>query len=588
MKKLILLVITFILVQSSFAAEYYFKFNISKKAEISYLTKIISIDNVDSLTVYAYANDEEWANFKKLNYDYELLTNPSYLQIPAMAEGLTGLADWDTYPTYPQYDSMMTQFALDYPNLCILDTIGLTPAGHYLLYVKISDNVALEENEPEVNYTSSMHGDEVTGYVLMLRLIDYLLSNYGTDPEVTLMVDNMEIWINPCANPDGTYAGGDNTVYGATRYNLLATDLNRNFPDPKGGDHPDGKPWMPETISMMDFAAEHSFVLSTNFHGGIEVVNYPWDTWIRDHADVSWYYDISRRYADTAQHYSVSGYMDALDNGITNGYDWYEVEGGRQDYMLYWHKCREVTIELSNVKTVSSSMLPAYWNYNRDALLDYLENALYGIKGLVTDYDSGDPLTAMVTVLNHDLDSSQVRTDPEVGDYHRMIASGMYDLQFTADGYFPHTEYGVEAVDFSSTILDVALLSKTNYDTDNDNIIDTLDNCIGVYNPDQADPDLDSVGTLCDNCADIYNPEQVDTDGDGIGDLCEKLCGDIIEDGLVDVSDLVFLVDYQFRSGPAPDDPWTADIDGEPGIDVGDLVYMVDYQFRSGSAPICQ
>lgn len=565
MKKLLTILILLILVQSSQATERYFKFNISKKSEISYLTKIISIDNVDGLTVYAYANDKEWEKFVALGYQYEVLTNPSFLRMPSMAEGLSGLADWDTYPTYSQYDSMMTQFALDYPNLCLLDTIGVTLGGHLLLYLKISDNVTLEENEPEVNYTSSIHGDETTGYVLMLRLIDYLLSNYGTDPEVTQMVDELEIWINPSANPDGTYAGGDQTVFGATRYNLVGVDINRNFPDPKGGDHPDGNPWMPETIAMMDFAAEHSFVLSANFHGGIEVVNYPWDTWSRLHPDNSWFYDISRQYADTAQAYSVFGYMDALDDGITNGYDWYEVEGGRQDYMLYWHKCRELTIELSNTKTVSASSLPNYWNYNRDSLLDYLKNALYGIKGLVTDFDNAAPLAAMITVLNHDVDSSQVRTDPDVGDYHRMISAGTYDLLFTADGYIPHTEYGVTVSDFNKTILDVQLLAAAVYDTDNDGVVDTLDNCLG-----------------------LYNPNQDDADNDGIGDLCDFTCGDVNLDDIVDIADLVFMVDYQFRDGEAPENMWTADIDGTPGVDIGDLVHMVDYQFRGGEEPLCQ
>ncbi len=50
-------------------------------------------------------------------------------------------------------------------------------------------------------YSATMHGDETTGYILMLRLIDYLLSNYGADPQVTNILDNMEVWIYPLANP---------------------------------------------------------------------------------------------------------------------------------------------------------------------------------------------------------------------------------------------------------------------------------------------------------------------------------------------------------------------------------------------------
>jgi len=67
----------------------------------------------------------------------------------------------------------------------------------------------------------------------MLRLIDSLLTSYGSNPRITYVIDNAEIWINPNANPDGTYHGGNGTVYGATRYNVNGYDLNRNFPDPE-------------------------------------------------------------------------------------------------------------------------------------------------------------------------------------------------------------------------------------------------------------------------------------------------------------------------------------------------------------------
>ncbi len=59
-------------------------------------------------------------------------------------------------------------------------------------------------------------------------------------------------------------------------------------------------------------------------------------------------------------------------------------------------------------------------------------------------------------------------------------------------------------------------------DVDGDNIVDTLDNCINIPNPDQTDTDSDDVGDICDNCLSNYNPIQSDVDGDGIGDLCDS------------------------------------------------------------------
>jgi len=224
--------------------------------------------------------------------------------------------------------SFMTGFASAYPDLCRLDTVGTTIQGRLILVVRISKNVNTEEAEPQFLYTSSIHGDETAGYVMMLHLADYLLSNYGIDSNVTRMVNSTEIFINPLANPDGTYHGGNNTVSGAIRYNANYIDLNRNFPDPKVGQHPDGNAWQPETIEWMDYATKNHFTMSINFHGGEEVFNYPWDTWSKLTADDNWWQLVAREYADTVHQYAPAGYFTDLVNGVTNGYAWYEVNGG--------------------------------------------------------------------------------------------------------------------------------------------------------------------------------------------------------------------------------------------------------------------
>jgi len=58
-------------------------------------------------------------------------------------------------------------------------------------------------------------------------------------------------------------------------------------------------------------------------------------------------------------------------------------------------------------------------------------------------------------------------------------------------------------------------------DKDLDEVEDTLDNCPGIYNPDQSDTDGDQIGDICDTCPGVSNPEQQDADGDRIGDACE-------------------------------------------------------------------
>jgi hypothetical protein len=358
--------------------EVYVNFSIKSREELIQVTKLVSIDHVDGLSISAYANRKQLKDLVDGGYAYTVLKHPTELTpAPKMYQaGRKATFPFDAYPTYSAYVEIMNQFAATYPSLCKVVDIGSSVNGRRLLFVKISDNINANEGEPKFMYTSTMHGDETAGYVLMLRLIDHLLSNYNSVAEVKNLVDNLEIWINPLANPDGTYAGGNNTVAQAKRYNANNVDLNRNFPDPVEGQHPDGNPWQIETQAFMTLAEQNNFVLAANFHGGAEVVNYPWDSQAARHPQDAYFQSISREYADLAQTHGPAGYMDDLNDGITNGWDWYPVSGGRQDYMTHFRNCKEVTIELSNTKLLPASQLIAHWNYNYRSLLAYMKRAL--------------------------------------------------------------------------------------------------------------------------------------------------------------------------------------------------------------------
>lgn len=426
------------------------------------LTRIISIDNVINGDIYAYASLKEFEALKnQYSYPFYQLPKPSELYNVEMSGSTRDILEWNYYPTYSAYLQLMQDFSTNYPDICDIDTIGVTTEDRLIIVARISDNVGIEEDEPEFLYTSSIHGDETTGYILTLHLIDYLLQNYGTDERITNMVNSLDIWINPLANPDGTYAGGNNTVNGATRYNANNVDLNRNYPDPDDGPHPDGNNWQVETMAFMDFAEQHDFTMAANFHGGAEVVNYPWDTWVHVTADDAWWKFVSREYADTCHVYAPSGYMDDLINGITNGYAWYTITGGRQDYMNYFQQCREVTLEVSNTKLLQTNQLINHWNYNYRSMLNYMEETLYGVRGIVSDSITGEPVSAQVYIAGHDEDSSMVFTSMPVGNYHRLLKAGTYNLTFFGEGYTPRTIKNIVVNDKQSTILNVRLWNGT-------------------------------------------------------------------------------------------------------------------------------
>ena len=105
----------------------------------------------------------------------------------------------------------------------------------------------------------------------------YNNTGHADHARVKNLIDNSEVWINPSANPDGTYYNDptNTSVANARRANDNSIDLNRNYPDNIIGPHANGHTaYELETQHFMSFEDTYKFVLSANFHGGTEVVNY--------------------------------------------------------------------------------------------------------------------------------------------------------------------------------------------------------------------------------------------------------------------------------------------------------------------------
>lgn len=395
----------------------------------------------------------------------------TYDEIVSLKSGHACLPDLDYYPTYEAYEQLMYDFEANYPDICRIINIGTLNSGRKLLVAHISDNLEMIEDEPNFLYTSSMHGDELAGFPMMINLIDDLLCNYGSDERLTNLVDNINIFINPLANPNGTYRNDNSTVMGARRENGSFVDLNRNYPDAREGDNPDGRPYQEETMAFMQFSDDYNINMSANLHGGAELVNYPWDTFSERHADDFWWINVSRNYADTVHHRSPSGYLTDEQNGISNGFDWYQVSGSRQDHMTYFKRGREFTLELSDQKLLNSNLLQNYWAYNKDALINYLNESLYGLKGRVIDCQTGLPIKAEIIIDGHDNNNSSVFSNAENGMYFRYLDEGTYAVSYISSGYDTLTNIAT-IIDKSIEVINVDLcpndisMATDNFDED--------------------------------------------------------------------------------------------------------------------------
>ncbi|MDP6530153.1 MAG: DUF2817 domain-containing protein [Gemmatimonadota bacterium] len=351
--------------------------------------------------------------------------------------------DTRAYHTHAQIGTELQQTELDHPAIARFHTIGSSVQGRELWAIEIGDNVGVEEAEPEVRLTSTMHGNEPPGLEMLMYLVEHLTDNYGSDPDVTYLVDNYEIHIIPCHNPDGLTAG--------SRYNANGVDLNRNYPVPDGSVGEDGTYASElETTFFKAHGAAHHFVISENGHSGALVVNYPWDYSYALTPDDSAIIKLSLEYST----YNLPMYNGSFSQGITNGAQWYVVHGSLQDWSYQDTGCIDVTIEYSDSYSPPSSQLPQLWNENRESFLHFIKSARYGVNGIVTGSDTGLPLDATVTVSGN---AKSVVTDPDFGDYYKLIPTGTYDITFAAGGYITKTEYGVSSTWGTPTVLNVAL-----------------------------------------------------------------------------------------------------------------------------------
>ncbi len=443
--------------------ELYISFSAGDAGKVDDISRLVSFDRVSEDSVYAYLLPYSAKAFAESGIPFSVLRHPGDIDFdPNMkswgeinAKNLE--ENWDFYPEYEAYVSMMNSFEEEFPDLVRIYNIGQTVHGRDILFANISGSPDKRRPVPQFMYTSTIHGDETAGFILSLRLIHYLLSNYGKDEGVTTLIDNTDIWICPNENPDGTYRHDNSTISGATRSNLNGVDLNRNYPNPVND------PWdeqQPETAAMISFTDTMSFIMSANLHGGAELVNFPFDSWRSDverHADHYWWGFVMAEYVDTVHANSADGYMTGQGSGVTHGGDWYVIYGGRQDYFNYYRSCREFTLELSNQKILAPELLPDIWEYNYRSLINYIRQSNYGVHGMVYDNNNGEPVEAAISLPGHDRLGSEIRSSMPHGNFHRPLREGVYDMIFSAEGHEDLFVEGVAVEDYEQLKINIAL-----------------------------------------------------------------------------------------------------------------------------------
>jgi carboxypeptidase T len=299
------------------------------------------------------------------------------------------------YHTYAEMVADVAATANAHPDIVRRFSIGKSYQGRTIWAVKISDNVAIDENEPEVLFDGLTHSDEHMGLEMTLHIMHWLANGYGHDTRITNIVNSREIWIVLAVNPDGAeydISGGHFHFWRKNRQpnahtTAIGTDLNRNFGYRWGGGgrtstNPAAITYRgpyafsaPETRNIRDFLASRvvngrqQIRTAITFHEAGRLVMWPYG------------YTLANIPADMTVDDHNALVIIGKHMAATNGYrpeqasDLYITSGTTRDYEYGVYRIFSYTFEMSVVDYPDDSLIPSETGRNKEAVLYLIERA---------------------------------------------------------------------------------------------------------------------------------------------------------------------------------------------------------------------
>ncbi len=378
-------------------------------------------------------------------------------ELPSGREGVDALSDYhDEVETAAAVD----RIASEHPGIAHrFEYADPTREGRTVSGLIISDNADLDEAEPRIFFVSQHHAREVMTPEALLDMADLLTDGYGSDPEVTAWVDEYQIVIVPCHNPDGTHHVFN--VYSNWRKNrrdngdgTFGVDPNRNYPyawGPAGCNGSSGSPSSdtyrgptagsePITQSIMALARDVEPSNALTYHTYSELVLHPMgcEPALPDDPDL-------RAHRDVGSALAASIVNDAGDGWYKMGTAYellYDVDGGSDDW---FHTATGTVIFTIEMNASIQGFQPDYATWRDDTIARNREGwrtllrRMGGpsITGFVRDACSGAPLDATVGIAEQVLSQGQEprTTIDGHGLHHRIVGPGEYTFFAEASGY---------------------------------------------------------------------------------------------------------------------------------------------------------
>ncbi|NGN65199.1 zinc carboxypeptidase [Streptomyces sp. A7024] len=361
----------------------------------------VTIDEVSDHAVVVSADAAKARELRQLGYRLEALPAPPARTAGKDARPLDFPPADSRYHNYAEMNTEINQRLSQYPNLMRKQVIGKSYQGRDIIAIKISDNVATDENEPEVLFTHHQHAREHLTVEMALYLLRELGAGYANDSRIKNVVNNREIWIIPDLNPDGGEYDIASGSYRSWRKNrqpnsgssYIGTDLNRNWNYNWGccggsSGSPSSSTYRgaaaesaPEVKLVANFArsriigGKQQIKAGIDFHTYSELVLWPYGYTYNDTAP-----GLTQ---DDRNAFAAVGQKMAASNGYTpeQSSDLYITDGTINDYLWGTQKIFSYTFEMYPASAGGGGFYPPdevierETSRNRDAVLQLLENA---------------------------------------------------------------------------------------------------------------------------------------------------------------------------------------------------------------------
>ncbi len=223
-----------------------------------------------------------------------LLLSSCFLMTNSLCDGGGDPGDPNAglYHTYAELQTELTNLATAHSAIAQLTSIGKSLQGRDLWAIKISDNVATDEDEKVVALLGAHHAREWISVDVPLLIAEHLLQNYESNAAIKNYIDNAEIWIVPMVNPDGhQYSVVSDRLWRKNRRNngdgSYGVDLNRNYSYKWGGTGSSGDTFSetyrgpapfsePESQACRDFLTQIEPDALISYHSYSQLILFPW------------------------------------------------------------------------------------------------------------------------------------------------------------------------------------------------------------------------------------------------------------------------------------------------------------------------